>query len=44
MIKRFEELQIVERLDLTHSGSTEIYLVRHEDRLYVCKVAQPQFR
>jgi hypothetical protein len=38
MLSRFEDIQILERLDETHGGTTQIVIGKHEERLVVCKV------
>lgn len=38
MLEHFEDLNIIERLDETHGGNTQIYLGKYEKKLLVCKV------
>ena len=34
---RFADLQILETLDSTHEGKTKLYVVKHNDKVQVCK-------
>ena len=43
-MQKFEDLHVIERLDETHAGSTQIYLGRHGKQLVVCKVSPVAFR
>ena len=44
MFQRFEDLEIIQRLDETHGGSTQIFLGKYEKKLVVCKVLPNQYR
>ncbi len=44
MFQRFEDLEIIQLLDETHGGSTQIFLGKYEKKLVVCKVLPNQYR
>ena len=44
MLQKFEDLEILQSLDTTHGGHTQISIGKYQDRLLVCKVLQPAHR
>lgn len=38
MLNKFEDINVLERIDETHGGSTKLVIGKFQDQLVVCKV------